>query len=209
MDIRLENIGKRFAFQTILKSVNLSLRAGEAIGISGRNGAGKSTLLKMISGYLSPSQGNISYSKEGQNIADDLWFRHYVFTAPYIDLPPYFTVKELLEHYRKFKNVRLQNDSEFIDFCELSNIKNKRIGQFSSGMQQRLSLGLAFNSDVDLYLLDEPTSYLDTHAKEWFHQKLSEVRSKSVIIASNDHQDFSGIDTIYSIREKTVVVNGV
>ena len=208
MDIHLEDIGKRFAFQTILKSVNLSLTSGQTIGISGRNGAGKSTLLKMISGYLSPSKGIISYAKEGQNITDDLWFLHYVFTAPYIDLPPYFTVKELLEHYRKFKNVHLQNEDEFIDFCELSNIKNKRIGQFSSGMQQRLSLGLAFNSDVELYLLDEPTSYLDAHAKEWFHQKLGEIRSKSIIIASNDHQDFSEVDTIHSIRDKTLVLNG-
>lgn len=205
MNVSLENIGKRYAFQTIIKDVNLQILSGETVGISGRNGAGKSTLLKIISGYLSPSQGKLTYVLDGSIVADEDLFKHYVYAAPYVDLPPYFTVGELLNHYSKFKSIRINDAQEFIDYCELPKVGNKRIGQFSSGMQQKLSLGLAMNSKVALYFLDEPTSYLDTHAKKWFHNTLTTLHEKTVVIASNDEQDFVSAQKLYGIYDKKLL----
>ena len=104
MDLVLNNISKRFAFQTILSNIDVTFSKGSTTGISGRNGSGKSTLLKIVSGHMSPSVGNITYSIDNQPIPEDAVYKHLVFSAPYIDLPPYFSINELLTHYRKFKN---------------------------------------------------------------------------------------------------------
>lgn len=204
MQISLREIGKRYAYQTILKKVSLDIENGSRIGISGRNGAGKSTLLKILSGYLSPSAGDVTYLMEGKKIADENWHQHFVFAAPYIDLPPYFTIGELLAHYAKFKKVVRHKPEEFIDYCELSHARGKRIGQLSSGMQQKLALGLAFNTEASVFLLDEPTSYLDQHAKRWFRDRFPEIQGATTIIASNDDDDFFAINHLYEVSEKTL-----
>ena len=108
MDLVLNNISKRFAFQTILSNIDVTFSKGSTTGISGRNGSGKSTLLKIVSGHMSPSVGNITYSIDNQPIPEDAVYKHLVFSAPYIDLPPYFSINELLTHYRKFKNVKIK-----------------------------------------------------------------------------------------------------
>ena len=133
MDLVLNNISKRFAFQTILSNIDVTFSKGSTTGISGRNGSGKSTLLKIVSGHMSPSVGNIAYTIDNKTIPGDEVYKHLVFSAPYIDLPPYFSINELLTHYGKFKSVKIKDTLEFIDFCELPPVKDKHIGFFSSG----------------------------------------------------------------------------
>jgi len=74
---------------------------------------------------------------------------------------------------------------------ELSNASSRPLLQFSSGMKQRVKLGLALYSSGDILLLDEPTSNLDDAAKAWFFTHLAKLRKdKLILIASNEAEDF-------------------
>lgn len=205
MELVLDNITKRFAFQTILSKIDAVFPHGSVTGISGRNGSGKSTLLKIISGHMSPSIGKITYSDGSHAISTDNLYQYLVFSAPYIDLPPYFSIKELLTHYGKFKKLKIDDVSDFVDYCELTSVKDKHIGFFSSGMKQKVSIGLALLTQTKLLMLDEPTSYFDNEAKYWFHKRMNELQNTTTIIASNEADDFRGASRVMEIKDKGLV----
>ncbi len=80
--------------------------------------------------------------------------------------------------------------SEFVSTIQLEKQQDKQLGYYSSGMRQRVKLGLALLADTPLLLLDEPTSHLDTNAIKWFQDLLSEnTEDRTLFVASNSHQD--------------------
>jgi len=192
MDITLAGIGKRFDRNWILADLNLSIKSADRLAVMGTNGSGKSTLLKLISGYLTASEGHITYTYTGNKIERDDIHRYLAFSAPYIELDEEFSIKELFEHYQVFKPFRRKNLKDFLAFTDFTKEANKSIKYFSSGMKQRLSLGFAFNMDVPLLLLDEPTSFLDDNYKIWYHNALKQLPpEQTIIIATNDKDDIS------------------
>ena len=96
MYIQLENIGKKFGREWIFKNVNHSLSGADKVVILGGNGSGKSTLLKIISGFLSPSEGKISYTKNNHIINVNDVFQHVSYAAPYVDVYDHYTLQELI-----------------------------------------------------------------------------------------------------------------
>jgi ABC-type multidrug transport system ATPase subunit len=203
MQIEAKNLGKRFDFQYIVKDISFQIDSGQIFGIKGRNGSGKSTLLKMVSGFLTPSFGEIKYlTKSKEEVKKSDLYKHLSYTAPYIDLPPRLSIEEVLKHYISFKNVYIKDYQEFIQFCDLEDQKDKLIMNFSSGMKQKLALALSLNTQVELLLMDEPTSYLDEYAKSWFYDKLKNFHlDRSILIASNDDADFSFCSDVYEINK--------
>lgn len=190
MQIELEKISKRYGYQWILRDLDLSISSGLVLGINGLNGSGKSTLVKIISGFLSPSEGKISHSFNGNTIKISEVYKWVSWVAPYLALTDNYTIEEMYKLHSKFKPMKVDSYRQFIDAIELGGHQNKYIKDFSSGMQQRLQLGLAILSDTPLLLLDEPTSYLDTQSVEWYHKLLQEnMNQRTVIIASNDEGD--------------------
>jgi ABC-type multidrug transport system ATPase subunit len=200
--ILVSNLGKRYGFQFVIRKVDFTIDYGEILGLSGRNGAGKSTIMQMVSGYLSPSEGSVRYEVKDQVIERENIYTYISYTAPYIDMPPKLTIEELFSHYKFFKKVSMEHYKEFIEYCEIDDQGDKFIENFSSGMKQKIALGLNLVTLSDLMLFDEPTSYLDTQAKEWFYKKiLLQKGQKTVIIASNDSEDFKNCDRIYEIQK--------
>ena len=201
MDIKVSNLGKRYDFQFVVRNLNLNIQSGAAVGIAGRNGSGKSTTMQMLAGYLTPSEGNIEYRIADRKTDRMDLYKHLAYAAPYIDLPQKVTVPELFTHYTKFKKVNLGSYKEFIHFCEMDKTEEKYLTHFSSGMKQKIALALAMITECELLLLDEPTSYLDSHAKAWFLNGLKTFKGgKTTIIASNDVSDFEFCNHVYEIK---------
>jgi ABC-type multidrug transport system ATPase subunit len=190
--IQLEEATKRFQYEWIFKNLNLNLESGESLAITGGNGSGKSTLLKCISGAIPLSSGKISYSKENQSISDSDWFSHLSIAAPYMELPEEFTLRELLQFHFKFKNcISGFSVDQIIAILFLEEHVEKPISQFSSGMKQRVKLGIALFSQVDLILLDEPTSNLDKKGIEWYQGLMTEHKSnRTILVCSNDPREY-------------------
>ena len=192
MDITLDRIWKRYTTGWVLKDISEQIQSCQKVAITGNNGSGKSTLVQLISGFLSPSKGTITYGHLGKSVDRDKIYSHCAIAAAYVELDEELTISEIFEHYIQFKPFMDATLSGFISMTDFSSARDKRIRYFSSGMKQRLSLGLAFNMAVPLLLLDEPTSFLDSEKKGWYAEMLSHhTKDKTVIIASNDEQDIS------------------
>jgi ABC-type multidrug transport system ATPase subunit len=206
MKIVAEDLGKRFDFTYIIRHLGFEIKSGEVFGISGRNGSGKSTLLKILSGFMTPSSGSVIYERaNGQTIDRNELYQYLAYTAPYIDLPQSLYIPELLEHYAVFKDTYITDLNEFLQYSELTLHRDKLVSNLSSGLKTKLALSLALISKAELILFDEPTSYLDNEAKKWFYNRILEkTTNTTIIIASNEPQDFIHCQNIFSIPNKKV-----
>ncbi len=189
--IQASNLSKRYGFQWIIRDQSFELTSKDVHGIAGDNGSGKSTMMKILSGYLSQSQGTIKYSINGNTIPVSRIYQYLSLAAPYTDLINEFTLDEMLQFHSKFKKLRVNvSYSDFEDIIRLKVSRDKNLNQFSSGMKQKIQLALAILSDTPILLMDEPTSFLDKNAKSWFHDMVLKYRNdRLIVIASNDPFD--------------------
>ncbi len=191
MNIEAKKLGKRFNREWVFHNLNFSFNAATTYAIIGPNGCGKSTLLQILWGQLPPTVGDLFYSNQ-KNIPIEEVFNSIAIATPYMELIEEFTLSEMLAFHFKFKKVRHGNSvSDLFDLLELSHAKNKPLYQFSSGMKQRLKLGLAFYSDVNCIFLDEPTTNLDNTSTQWYFNNLMALPQEIlVIIASNNEHEY-------------------
>lgn len=192
MKIEVENISKRFGRQQIIKQFSYTFAEQQRYVITGANGSGKSTLLKIISGYLSHDSGNINYWASEQPIANDAIADKIAYSAPYIAVPEDLTVREVIQFQKRFKPLS-KSEEELEMLLHLP--AQKKIAALSSGMRQRLHLGLSVFSSSSLLLLDEPTSFFDKVWKANFQQFIAEIgNKKTIILCSNDEEEYSQFD---------------
>ena len=201
MEIILQDIGKRFERSWIFRHVDYTFKTGAKYAILGSNGSGKSTLLQVISGYQSQTSGDISYISNGKKILPPQFYKYISIATPYLDLPEELTLEELLNFHAKFKKPHLSID-QIIEKLFLEKDKHKQIKDFSSGMRQRVRLGLALLFDSEIVLLDEPTTHLDTTGINWYLQMVQEfTANKCLIISSNQVEEYSFCDESLLIED--------
>ena len=200
MKILADNISKKFLKQALFSNFTYSFELGNRYGIIGNNGSGKSTLLKIISGFLSPNTGSIRYLAGEREIPIEEVYAYVAYCAPYIDLIESMTMDEMIDFHFKFKQFALGVNKELF-FNTIDIDPHKKIETYSSGMKQRLKIGLNLMSESRILLIDEPTSFLDSHGIEWFHRVLNQYSAnKILIIASNDKNDLTTCREIINIE---------
>ena len=191
MSLQLINIAKKFQKDWIFRNVSYTFQTPGTYVIKGANGSGKSTLLKLISSFLTPTEGTLQLELNGQSIEIEKWPEHITYAAPYFELINEMYLTEFLVFYTKFKP--LQNGisiTKFIEITYLEDSSEKLIKNFSSGMKQRLRLALAWLSESSIILLDEPTSNLDEKGIEWYKDLANTYsKNKLVIVGSNNIED--------------------
>lgn len=164
----------------LLEEVDFSIRRGTKTTIMGQNGSGKSTLFKLITGELSPVDGNINVVN-GVSIA----ISRQVIPRDELDL----TVREFFQ--KCFKDKKYDIDPRIDEVLEVVNLKGHQkiherlVRAFSGGQQSRLLLASALIQDPDLLLLDEPTNNLDKAGIEHLTKFLIEY-GKTCIVISHD-----------------------
>lgn len=203
LEIKVKDLSKTFEKELIAKNFSFHFKAGSKTAITGFNGSGKSTLLKMLAGLMLPNKGEISYTINNEVIHSDHWFKHNTFCAPAQELIEEFTLLEMLHFHLKFRNFISGMDiASFLSIVFLSKEKNKRISLFSSGMKQRLKLGLALYTKSLVIFLDEPTSNLDEQGINWYQEQIQlVVKNRLLIIASNQKEEYSFCDEIINMSE--------
>ena len=191
MKISLENIGKKYNREWIFQNINQDFEDGCCVGITGGNGSGKSTLIQLLSGYSTPSAGRIVWEENGKGIDAQKIFQFISWCTPQVSLYDEFTLRENVDFYLMYKKVRdglLPDD--IIRILRLEKFGDRMLRQFSSGMRQRVKLGLAILADTPLLFLDEPVSHLDAQNTLWFQEILSTHKmGRSIFIASNNNKD--------------------
>jgi nitrous oxidase accessory protein len=186
----VSGLTKRFDRVPIVKDISFSILPGEAVALWGSNGAGKSTLIHCILGII-PSEGkvNIGPLDLGNNSKD---FRKSVgFVPQEINFHPDLNVLETLDFYSGLRRVHKSVGKKLLEDLDLYGHSNKKVGQLSGGLKQRLALALALLSDPPVLVLDEPTTNLDSNTRANFLTYLNELKSggKTLIFASHRLED--------------------
>jgi ABC-type multidrug transport system ATPase subunit len=192
MNISLQQVSKRFQRHWIFRNIDYSFSAPEAYALLGDNGSGKSTLLRIIAGMQSPSQGKMEMKSDGQAVPADKLYEYISFCAPGMELVEELTMREFLEFHFSFKRpiAGLRID-DIIATTGLVTSADKPIGDYSSGMKQRVKLAQAIFSDTPILLLDEPCTNLDQHGMEQYRGWIEQHgKGRLVIVASNDAREY-------------------
>jgi len=182
---------KRFGDFTAVKSIDLSVAAGEFWGLLGPNGAGKTTLLRMLIGSTPPTSGQLRVL--GYAIpAGATEMRRRIGVVPQKDnLDPDFTVAENLHTYARFFGIGGaglgRRIDELLTFAALEGKRDAPISTLSGGMQRRLSLVRALVNDPELLILDEPTTGLDPQARQVMWQRLRALRARGITLVLTTH----------------------
>jgi len=203
MTISLDKISKRFNREWIFRDINFETRKNSSIAIIGPNGSGKSTLLQIIAGNLLASSGNVTYSDNGTTIPDDKIYQYISFTAPYLDIIEEFTLDEFLKFHFKFKKLRSSvRIEELPEKLQLNGALHKEIKNFSTGMRQRVKLGITFFSDAPVMLLDEPTTNLDLKGLDWYYENIEIINKEKIIfVSSNSEKEYSFCREIINVLD--------
>lgn len=203
MQINLQQIGKKFNREWVFRNINFEIPAGTRIAVLGSNGSGKSTLLQVISGILSPSEGETQYLVNTKKVAVDEVFQHFSIASPYLELVEEMTLIEMIDFHFSFKKrLNSLSSQEIISLLGLEKSTHKEIRHFSSGMKQRLKLALAVLSDVACILLDEPCSNLDKQGINWYQELLKKYTlDRTLIICSNQEYEYEICDKSISIMD--------
>lgn len=159
--VTTQNLSKRYGSKYCVKDINLSVSEGDIFGFLGPNGAGKSTTLKMILGLMRPTYGNVKVF--GKDFEGN---RQFILsqTGSLIESPSYYAHLSGLENMRivqRLRDIPEKNVWEALKIVRLENQKDKKVGQYSLGMKQRLGIAMALLSIPKLLILDEPTNGLD------------------------------------------------
>ncbi len=192
LTIEVNSLSKRFNREWIFKNLSYSFKSGKTYAITGPNGSGKSTLLQILWGQLPQTSGSIHYTVANKVTPVEEIFGHVSIATPYMDLIEEFTLEEQLRFHFRMRKIRSGFTPESIlENLYLTHAKDKSISNFSSGMKQRLKLGLAFYTEASIIFLDEPGTNLDEQAFTWYMDNLKQLpKDILVFIASNQRNEY-------------------
>lgn len=206
--IQIKNLGKKFRQGWIFRDITQDFTIGQAIAVLGPNGSGKSTFLKIIAGMAFPSIGEINYLYNGHLLQEEARYKQVTMTAPYLELPEELTLQQLIRIHFGFRSCVMDcHYSEVIDIMGLSHAGQKPISQFSSGMKQRVRIGLALLTRAAFVFLDEPLSNLDKDGIRWYGDMIAAyTRERLVFVASNREDEYAFCNASVNIATHRPVV---
>jgi ABC-type multidrug transport system ATPase subunit len=192
MKISLEHISKRFQKHWIFKDINYSFAVPQAIAILGPNGCGKSTLLRIIAGMQAPSIGKVNFYNNDIAVPVNEVFSNVSFCAPGMEVVEELTLREFFDFHFSFKpTLPYLTTDDIIKLIGLKDAADKPIGDYSSGMKQRVKLAQAIFADTSILLLDEPCTNLDQQGIEQYREWIEQYGTdRLVIVASNDAREY-------------------
>lgn len=195
MEIKLQNIRKRFGETVALDDLSLEFCDGKLTTLLGPSGCGKSTLLNLISGILPPTSGSIyfgdrdvtSLSPDKRNIG--LVFQNYA-------LYPHMTVGENIAFPLEIKKVskkeRLERAAEFAKLLRIEDYFTRKPSQLSGGQQQRVAIARALAKEPEILLLDEPLSNLDARLRLEMREEIRRLQMETgitTIFVTHDQEE--------------------
>lgn len=186
--IQAKSLTKRYSGRTAVDRISFEVEKGEIVGFLGPNGAGKSTTLRMLTCFLSASDGTATVA--GFDIArDSLKVRQVIGYMPEnVPLYPEMRVREYLRFRAGLKGMRYRESisavAEAMDTCSLQGVERKMIGTLSKGYRQRVGLADALVHKPELLILDEPTNGLDPSQIRQARDLVKELGEKHTILIS-------------------------
>lgn len=188
--LRTKDLSKEFKSFTALNDVTIELESGRCYGLIGKNGAGKTTLMKIITGLAIATSGSLELFGETDAEGIRLGRRKIGSLIEEPGLNRSMTAVQNLRMHRYIRGIpNKEVEEELLEMVGLSNVRRKRVGDFSLGMRQRLGIAIALLSNPDLLILDEPVNGLDPIGVVQIRdliKRLCEERNITVLISSHN-----------------------
>jgi len=195
--IEVKDLSFNFDGEPVLSGITFTVDPGEFVMLTGENGAAKTTLLRNILGLLEPTTGEVgTAAKNAKQKELKIGYVPQQVASFNIGFPS--TVLELVESgrypqnrwFKKLDNKDKEHVKRALDSVGMWEMRHKKIGELSGGQKQRISLARVFAMDPDLFVLDEPTTGMDTESREQFYELLkhnTEVHNKAILMVTHDH----------------------
>ena len=213
MSVVVSHLTKKYANQLAVDNLSFEAKPGEILGFLGPNGAGKSTTLKIITGFLEPTEGQVTVWGH-EVVSDSISARRKIGYLPENNpLYPEMYVHEYLRFiggmYELSRWSLRSRIKEMVGLCGLGPEQNKIIGSLSKGYRQRVGLAQALLNDPPVLILDEPTSGLDPNQIIEIRNLIKEVsKNKTLIFSSHILSEVQALcDRVIIIDKGKMVLN--
>ncbi len=187
MEIKLENVSKRFKNENVLKGISYSFESGKIYSIVGRNGSGKSVLLKIIAGLYLQDKGNVLFDNKNYNMINEIPDNLGIV----IEQPSFINDLTGLENLKLLASIRnVATERDIVESLEIVNLKddmNKKYSKYSLGMRQKLSIAQAIMEQQKVILLDEPFNGIDRQSVVAIKEYLKREKNEDKLIIITTH----------------------
>jgi ABC-2 type transport system ATP-binding protein len=212
----IEAIGlsKFYGVFAATRDVSFKVNKGEVVAFLGPNGAGKSTTMKLLTGYLSPSQGSAriaGHDMSTDRLAGSARLGYLPENGPlYPEMTPY----GLLDFFgdargmsTEYKRKRIE---AVVDLCDLSSVIYKPIGKLSKGYRQRVGMAQCLLHEPEVLILDEPTAGLDPNQIREVRSTMRKLgKEKTILLSTHILQEVEAMASrVILINEGRVVFDG-
>ncbi len=213
--IEADRLNKNFGNFVAVHDVSLRVAAGGVLALLGPNGAGKTTTVRMLSGILTPTSGHARIA--GLDVMQHA--RAVRARVGVLSEVPGLYLRSSAREYLDFfgdayglsKTLRQQRMSDLLQQFEMSDVIDRRLGEFSKGMKQKLALIRSMLHDPEVLLLDEPTSAMDPQSARLVHDALLQLRDqrRGIILCTHNLVEAEMMaDHIAIIRRGEIVAEG-
>ena len=221
--IRLEGVTRRFGRHLAVRNVSLSLASGQLTLLLGPNGAGKTTLMRMLASTLEPTRGellvdcteggesfSVTYHELRKNAADSIGLVSHA-SLLYEDLSGVENLMLFAQLYGMTRTRATERTEELLAQVGLEEAATRRVGTYSRGMRQRLSIARAVLQDPPIILLDEPYTGLDQDSASELNTFLAGLKARSRVLVLITHRlamPSSLVDRAILLKAGKVVADG-
>ena len=207
--LTVKNVTKKFGGQTVLEDINLEFDSG-IYSLLSPNGTGKTTLIKMLATLFFPTKGEILYGGTDILALDEKYREKIGYLPQEFGYYKGYTPHRYLKYLAVLKGVKNPENQidMLLDQVSLTDVKDKKMHDFSGGMVRRVGIAQAMLGDPEVLILDEPTSGLDPNQREHFCKMISDYAkgNKTVIFSTHIVSDIDMVaSTVVMFRDQKLL----
>jgi ABC-2 type transport system ATP-binding protein len=196
------------------REISFKVNRGELVAFLGPNGAGKSTTMKMLTGYLSPSEGSAKIAGHdmfADRIAGSKHLGYLPENGPlYPDMTPHSLLSFFGDARGMEKSYKASRIEAVVEMCDLKSVLHKAISKLSKGFRQRVGMAQALLHEPDVLILDEPTAGLDPNQIREVRNTMRKLgETKTILLSTHILQEVEAMASrVIMINEGRKVFEG-
>lgn len=214
--IKVQSLTKTFKDVSAVNNISFEVNKGEIVGLLGENGAGKTTTLRMLATMLKPTSGtalinNYDVNKNPEMVRGEIG----ILFGGEVGLYDRLTGRENIRYFAELNGMSKEETEKSIEYLaenlEMKEYLDRRVGNFSRGMKQKISIARSIVHNPSVLLFDEPTSGLDVTASRIVHDFIKKCKSdnKAVIFSSHSMSEVEKLcDRIIIIHKGKIIEIG-
>lgn len=212
--VTIDRASKRFGDDVALNDVSISVPEGTILGIIGPSGAGKTTLVRMMTGALTPTDGEIRVMGEDPTRFKRRTRERIGYMPQSFALYPDLTTRENVDFVASLFGLlwwrRRRRTRQVLELVDLWSVRDRRAGRLSGGMQRRLELASALVHDPAVLFLDEPTAGLDPLLRGAVWEELARLRDdgRTLLVTTQYVGEAERCDSVLLISDGRVIATG-